>query len=120
VLVPEHGAGLRGDNTQIPGLREFPTPRITHVPAGVALLNFGPRPADATPVMIDQVSSYNSLLAVVGTLMQQPRNESPWKALEQVGEALPAVDWVAENDGTLVFNRDGRTYMRTREGRWSH
>ncbi|CAN5794928.1 cellulose biosynthesis protein BcsG [soil metagenome] len=117
VLVPEHGAGLRGDNTQIPGLREFPTPRITHVPAGVALLNFGARPADAAPVMVDQVSSYNSLMAVIGALMQQ--NGSPFDTLKRIGGALPPGEWIAENAGTLVMSRDGRNYMRTKEGRWS-
>ena len=32
VLVPEHGAALRGDSAQIAGLREIPTPAITLVP----------------------------------------------------------------------------------------
>ena len=32
VVVPEHGAALRGDRMQIAGLREFATPSVTTVP----------------------------------------------------------------------------------------
>ena len=32
VVVPEHGAALRGDRMQIAGLREFATPSIATVP----------------------------------------------------------------------------------------
>lgn len=35
VLVPEHGAAIRGDRMQISGLREIPTPAITTVPLGI-------------------------------------------------------------------------------------
>src|SRR5690625_2389215 len=35
VFIPEHGAALQGDRMQIPGMREIPTPQITHIPVGV-------------------------------------------------------------------------------------
>ncbi len=45
LFVPEHGAAVRGDRRQIPGLREIPTPAITRVPVGVVLLNAAQSPA---------------------------------------------------------------------------
>lgn len=117
VLVPEHGAALRGDATQIPGLREFPTPAITHVPAGVALLGFGKRPTGQGPVMVDQVSSYTSLIAVVAGLLREP--EQPWTVLTEMARALPSTSWVAENDGTVLVTQGGRSYLRSRNGSWN-
>ena len=38
VVVPEHGAALLGDRMQIPGMREIPSPSITHVPVGIKLV----------------------------------------------------------------------------------
>lgn len=37
VIVPEHGAGLQGDRFQLPGMREIPTPALTHVPVAFKL-----------------------------------------------------------------------------------
>ncbi len=38
LLMPEHGAALRGDEYQISGMREIPNPRITLVPAALKLI----------------------------------------------------------------------------------
>ena len=52
VMVPEHGAALTGDKMQMAGLRDIPSPSITQVPVGVALLGTRRptrRPATWTP-----------------------------------------------------------------------
>ena len=117
VLVPEHGAAIHGDAMQIPGLREYPTPRITHVPAGVALLGFGPKPAGQQPVYVDQVTSYTALVGVVSTLLRSP--ESPWATLAQLAPVIPPMRWVAENDQTIVLRESGHVYVRSRDQQWS-
>lgn len=117
VLIPEHGAAIHGDAMQIPGLREYPTPRITHVPAGVALLGFGERPAGRTPVVVDQVSSYTALVGVVAALLRNPHDA--WNTLERVAREIPPTQWVAENDQTIVVREDGRLYLRGADGRWN-
>lgn len=117
VLVPEHGAAIHGDAMQISGLREYPTPRITHVPAGVALVGFGAKPAGHQPVYVDQVSSYTSLIGVVSTLLRNP--ESPWATLAQLAPVIPAMRWVAENDQTIVLREGGHVYVRSSDKQWS-
>lgn len=117
VLVPEHGAAIHGDAMQIPGLREYPTPRITHVPAGVALLGFGNKPAGSQPVYVDTVASYTSLVGVVAALLRQPQD--PWSTLTQVAGAMPATPWVAENDRTIVVREGGHVYVRSRDAQWT-
>jgi cellulose synthase operon protein YhjU len=115
VLVPEHGAGLRGDALQIQGMREYPTPRITNVPAGIALFNMGRRPAGQVPIQMQQATSYTSMLAMVSALLSTD-GRTPWDKLGQMARALPAEPWVAENDKTVVMKLGGRLYMRDSEG----
>lgn len=117
VLVPEHGGAIHGDAMQIPGLREYPTPRITHVPAGIALLGFGPRPAGQQPIYVDQVTSYTSLAGVIATLLRHP--EAPWATLAQIAPMIPPMRWVAENERTIVMREEGNVYVRARDGQWS-
>lgn len=117
VLVPEHGAAIHGDAMQIPGLREYPTPRITHVPAGVALLGFGNRPAGQQPIYVDQVTSYTALVGVVSALLRS--TGEPWSTLERVAGTIPKMQWVAENDKTIAVREGGRLYLRAADGAWT-
>jgi len=118
VLIPEHGAAIHGDAMQIPGLREYPTPRITHVPAGVALLGFGPKPSGQAPVYVDQVTSYTSLVGVIATLMRQQGN-TPWDDLATLAPAIPSMPWVSENANTIVIREGGHVYVRSSDGQWT-
>jgi hypothetical protein len=131
VLVPEHGAAVRGDPWQIAGMREFPLPRITHVPAGVALFGFGaPRgapqgapgeaPGEALPgpVVVEQVASYSSLIAMVASLMHGGPAAAQRERLEAVAQALPPVEWVAENDDAVVLRRGGKVFLRSADSGW--
>jgi cellulose synthase operon protein YhjU len=119
VLVPEHGGAVRGDAQQMAGLRELPTRAITHVPAGVMMLGFGPRrPAGQPPVHVTAVSSHQSLMAVVAALMHGGAAAAAPARLAEVAQALPAIEWVAENDRTVVLQRGARSHLRNAEGLW--
>ena len=120
VLIPEHGAALRGDAVQVSGLRELPTRAITRVPVAVKLVGF---PALVTgthgPLLIDKPSSYLSLTTVIGGLLQAgPLRTNP-AYLQSLTHALPTADWVAENAGTVLFHQGGRDYLRSSAGSWA-
>jgi cellulose synthase operon protein YhjU len=120
VLAPEHGGAVRGDARQVAGLRELPTRTITHVPAGVMLLNFGTaRAPDAPPIHVTQTSSYQSLLTVVSALVHGGEEAATPQRLVELGQALPPVDWVAENDGHIYLEHGPYAYLRTPQGGWS-
>ncbi len=120
VLAPEHGAAVRGDAQQVAGLRELPTRAITHVPAGVMLLNFGvKRASDVPPVHVTQNASYQSLFAVVSALLHGGPDLTEPERLVELVQALPQIDWVAENDRHIYLQRGPYGYLRTPEGRWS-
>ncbi len=122
VLIPEHGAALRGDALQVPGLRELPTRAITRVPVAVKLFGFGPAMPSATaagPLRVEAPASYLALTALVGGLTATDLARPSRAALEHLVQALPHTAWVAENEGTALFHQDGRDYLRTPAGEWS-
>jgi len=121
VLVPEHGGAVRGDAGQIAGLRDYPSGPVTHVPAGVALLNLGPatqRAPGQPPVQVEQVSSYTSLFAVVASLMHGGLAAAEPQRLAAVAQALPPIAWVAENDSTRVVRQGGRSFLQLSGSGW--
>ena len=119
VLIPEHGAALRGDALQVPGLRELPTRAITRVPVAVKLIGMGTVGHGAGPLVISRPSSYLSLMALVAGLNQLAPGNTARESLQNLAQALPASEWVAENAGTLLFRQGGRDYLRSPAGQWT-
>ena len=112
VVVPEHGAALHGDRMQIPGMREIPSPSITHVPVGVKLVGMG-IPAAAGPRHVTTPSSYlaiSELVARVYALNAQSQADGrDWEGLLQ---GLPETPAVSENEGAKVIDYDGKPYLQ--------
>ncbi|SPE27542.1 Cellulose synthase operon protein YhjU [Burkholderiales bacterium] len=120
VLMPEHGAALRGDAVQVAGLRELPTPAITSVPVAVKLVGFpslaGPSKA---PLLIDRPASYLALTALLAGLTQLGPAQASSASLQTLVRALPPTEWVAQNEATVVYRRAGRNYLRAPDGQWT-
>ena len=55
IIVPEHGAAVRGDRIQTPRLRDIPSRRITQVPVMVKF--FGLNKLPKTPVHVTSDTS---------------------------------------------------------------
>ncbi|WP_456404515.1 cellulose biosynthesis protein BcsG [Thiolapillus sp.] len=117
VLVPEHGAALRGDRMQISGLREIPSPAITRVPAAVAII--GPDlKREGNPIRIDEPVSYLAISHVIkGMLEKNIFGGESFDPAELV-EDLPQTPFVAENEGTVVMRHQGRYHLRLEGEEW--
>lgn len=118
VVVPEHGAALRGDRMQISGLREIPSRDIALVPAGVKLINPPQAPLNA-PQRIEQPAS----LFGIGSLLAQLVRNSPFAGgapdLAAYAATLPTTAFVAENEKTVVMRYGSAYWMRSPDGRWA-
>lgn len=117
VIVPEHGAAVVGDKMQMAGLRDIPSPAITHVPVGVIFSGMK-APAPSTPVIVSQPSSYLALSELVartvdGKIFSQPSVD--WQTLVQ---HLPQSAIVSENDNAIVMMYQGKPYIRLNGGDW--
>lgn len=119
VLIPEHGAALRGSSRQMAGLREIPLPSITHVPVAVAL--FGGvggsvhKAPEALAVHVPQPVSYTALTALLATLAGDPALARDLPAL---AARLPQTDWVAESDRNTVLRLGEQLWIKRSEGGW--
>lgn len=116
LVVPEHGAALAGDRMQMSGLRDIPSPAITQVPAGVALI--GTREPHQKTRYVDAPSSYLAISELVSRLVG-----GNWFAKEQIDwgallEGLPETPSVAENQGSIVIQYQGQHYIKLGKGEW--
>ena len=117
VLIPEHGASLTGDRMQIPGMREIPTPEITHVPVGVRLIGAKAK-APASPIHIAEPSSFLGVSELVARIIKDNAFEEPeinWTALTT---DLPQTKHVSENEGVVIMQHEGTPYVRLQGKNW--
>lgn len=118
VLLPEHGAALRGDKMQVAGMREVPTPAITHVPVGIRVIGAGARRAGAT-LRIDTPSSYLAVSHIVARMLERSPFAGAEFAPSDYAAELPVTPFVAENSGTVMLQHEGRHYLRMGNEGWS-
>ena len=113
VLVPEHGAALRGDAAQIAGLREIPTPAITLVPVMVKVV--GPdAKRNGEAVQVAEPTSYLALSHVVAKMLAKPPFGAQGFAAADYTAGLPATEFVAEGETATVL-RQGNAYLIRQE-----
>ena len=118
VLVPEHGASLRGDKIQISGMREIPSPRISLVPVAVKLVGVK-KTAGTAPLVANQPMGYFGLFSFLNDLI----TDSPYApAAQTLAERLKAPEttpFVSENADVVVMrNAAGRFVMKSGNSDW--
>ncbi|CAI1011140.1 cellulose synthase operon protein YhjU [Serratia marcescens] len=117
VIVPEHGAALVGDKMQMSGLRDIPSPNITHTPVGIKLVGMK-APHQGSPLQIKTPSSYLALSELVSRLLDGKvfsESSVDWQALTQ---GLPQTPVISENDNAIVMQYQGKPYIRLNGGDW--
>ncbi|MBU0587001.1 MAG: cellulose biosynthesis protein BcsG [Gammaproteobacteria bacterium] len=117
VIVPEHGAALRGDKYQISGLREIPTPAITNVPVGIKLIG-----KDLTlqgeQVQITRDSSYLALSQLIANLLANPPYGQGASNPADYASNLPATRHVSDDEVATVMQNNGRYFFKLRDSEW--
>ena len=117
VVVPEHGAALVGDKMQISGLRDIPSPGITHIPVGVKF--FGMQAAHApSPMKIDGQSSYQAISEMVARAVDGKVFTTPAMDWKSFASYLPQTPLVSENENSVVMEYQGKIYIRLNGGGW--
>lgn len=117
VVVPEHGAALRGDKFQIAGLREIPTPSITLVPVGVKIVGQDVTRKGSNAQVTEQ-TSYLGLSQLIARLIERPPyGEVGFDPAEYTSE-LPVTDYVAENEGAVMLRQGNRHFLKQGKEGW--
>lgn len=116
LIVPEHGAGLKGDKVQFAGLREIPSPAIVSVP--VAIKFIGPNVQENTQIEINQSTSFFALSEIISKTLKT--NVFGGKSsIPSVLENLPVAPKVAENSDTIMMYLNQSPYIQLDGGAWS-
>ncbi|EAS42527.1 cellulose biosynthesis protein BcsG [Photobacterium profundum] len=118
MLVPEHGAGMRGDKMQISGMREIPAPSITHVPVGLKVFGKNIERTGKT-VHITAPSSYLAVSSLISNILDQNIYEFATFDPEKLVINLPETSVVAENSGTTVMDINNKHYISLDGNTWS-
>ncbi|GAB3379031.1 cellulose biosynthesis protein BcsG [Spongiibacter taiwanensis] len=119
VLIPEHGAGLRGDKMQIAGMREIPSPAITHVPMAVKLLGkevqrTGNTARVATP------TSHLALTQVLRNIVVADIYGGKGQfSAASLAANIPDTRMVSQNEGSTVMASKGDYFIRLDGGEWT-
>ncbi|QHB34435.1 cellulose biosynthesis protein BcsG [Yersinia canariae] len=117
VVVPEHGAALVGDKMQMSGLRDIPSPSITHIPVGIKLIGMK-APQPASPVVVSAPSSYLAISELVSRMVDGKVFTTPSVDWQTLTQGLPETAAISENDNAIVMQYQGKSYIRLNGGDW--
>ncbi|RXA95950.1 MULTISPECIES: cellulose biosynthesis protein BcsG [Yersinia] len=117
IVVPEHGAALVGDKMQMSGLRDIPSPSITHIPVGIKLIGMK-APQPASPEVISAPSSYLAVSELVSRMVDGKIFTAPTIDWQTLTQGLPETAVVSENDNAIVMQYQGKPYIRLNGGDW--
>ena len=112
VIVPEHGAAVRGDKIQVPRLRDIPTMRISRVPVMVKFVGLKGMPNE--PIHVTGNTSYLALTSLIGKTLETDyfSKDGGTVPLEQLVHDLPQTNPVSENGTVQTLEYQGREYFR--------
>lgn len=118
VIVPEHGAAVRGDKIQVPRLRNIPTMRISRVPVMVKFVGLKGMPNE--PIHVTGNTSYLALTSLIGKTLETDyfSKDGGTVPLEQLVHDLPQTNPVSENGTVQTLEYQGREYFRQNGGEW--
>lgn len=118
VVVPEHGAAVRGDKIQAPRLRDIPSLRITEVPTMVKFV--GPQGLPDAPIHVTGPTSYLAMTTLIGRTLETNFFSKKGGAtpLESLVKDLPETNPVSENGQAKVLEYKGQEYLKQKDGDW--
>lgn len=116
MIVPEHGAALKGDKVQFAGLREIPSPSIVSVP--VAIKFIGKNVQSYSQTLVSESTSYFGLSELISGVLSTNFFAGNGNIADLVA-SLPRAPKVAENADTIMMYVNKRPYIQLDGGDWT-
>jgi len=117
VVVPEHGAAVVGDKMQMSGLRDIPSPSITHVPVGIKFVGMK-APHQDQPRSVNTPTSLLALSDLISRAVDGKVFNAANVNMSALIENLPQTPVVSENDNAVVMMYQGKPWIRLNGGDW--
>jgi len=117
VVIPEHGAAIRGDAVQIAGLREIPTPAITLVPVGIRVV--GPdAKRNGGALQVAEPTSYLALSHIVARMLAKPPYGAQGFSPSDYTTGMPTTEFVSEGENETILKRGATYFIRLDQDPW--
>lgn len=116
VVVPEHGAALEGDRMQMSGLRDIPSPSITHVPVGIKFV--GMKAPHQPPLNVSTPTSLLALSELISRVVDGQVFNAANVNMAMLTADLPQTPVISENDNAVVMMYQGKPWIRLNGGDW--
>ncbi len=116
-VIPEHGAAFRGDNMQIAGLREIPTPAIAGVPVGIRVVGSGVK-RNGEAQVIKAPASYMAVSHLIARMLDKSPFDANGFVPEDYLADMPTTEFVAENEGVVMMRRGDTYFLREDKEGW--
>ena len=118
LFVPEHGRALTGSRFQPADVRDIPLPKITKVPVGVKLIGPGFTQQQTRQNIVSKPTSYLALSWLLSRYVDNsPFGDTPPSA-DALAFRIPRTEFVAEHEGRVVMEMDGKFVYRHTDGKW--
>lgn len=117
LFIPEHGANLKGDQFQISGMREIPSPAIINIPVGIKFFGYQQEKA-SSPLMVSAPSSYLAIAKLISNLIKNKAYQSETIAVSQLIKDLPTTPIVAQNASTTMMKVQNTFYISLDDNTW--
>lgn len=117
MVVPEHGAAVVGDKMQMSGLRDIPSPSITHVPVGIRFVGMK-APHTGQPLTVNTPTSLQAVSELVSRVVDGQVFNAANVNMSVLTENLPQTPVVSENDNAVVMMYQGKPWIRLNGGDW--
>ena len=117
MMVPEHGAAVVGDKMQMSGLRDIPSPSITHVPVGIRFVGMK-APHAGQPMSIDTPTSLLAISELISRVVDGQVFNAANVNMSVLTENLPQTPVISENDNAVVMMYQGKPWIRLNGGDW--
>lgn len=118
VMIPEHGAALRGDKMQISKLREIPTDTITKIPVMIRFAGTGKK-----PINMDVNGSFSYL--AVSSLIKEIIDNNIYgsqdikSTIKQIVSTLPQTAHINESTNAYFMNFQSDDFYKLKGELWN-
>lgn len=131
IMIPEHGAAIRGDKMQIAKLREIPTDKITRIPVGISFIGADRNYADGQENQrrhrTQRIKGFYSYLAISEIVKRaiednvfsvNNKDESRTDRVADIFYDLPQTAFISESTNAYYMNFQHQDFYKLKGEKW--
>ncbi|MBE6422640.1 cellulose biosynthesis protein BcsG [Succinivibrio dextrinosolvens] len=121
VVIPEHGAAIRGDKMQIARLREIPTSKITRIPTMIKFFGLNENTSLPEQITVHGSYSYLALSEIIKRAVENNIFSSGHETatVEEIATDLPQQAYISESTNAFYMNFAGKDFYKLKGDEWS-